>query len=200
MDVAKTSTMLSLPFRELSTASGTAETVFFAFNFPGVAGQETVFAECRFSFGIEPFDGPRNTEFAGVRLAGRSAAGDMDQDVDLILFASQQERREDGVPQLRRLEELLQFTTVDADFAATGPDPDPCDRRFAPSGTETVGFTVAFNDKVAEFNHSWGWGVGLRCGAGVWGVGPKGGANPFHFSIPHTYSPYFIGSSNGCGC
>ena len=159
-----------LPFRELCTLACLSQTVFFTFDLSCITGQEMVFTEHRFRFGIVPLDRSGNSEFTSVRLPGCSAPFNFDQDIDCTIFTRENQGSLYCIPLLDSFEEFIQFPIVDTDSAASRPNPYSGNGRFPPSCTKRIVLSVSFNDVVAKFNHCI-----LRCS-------------------------YFVASSRGCGC
>jgi hypothetical protein len=114
-----------LAFRELGAAPCPAETVLLALFHPGVAGQEPLGAKSRLELRVHDFQGSGDSELAGVRLAGQSAAVNADHHVDLSANARDAERGKHRLALLLIAEELIERPLVDQNLSLTAANPDP---------------------------------------------------------------------------
>src|SRR5262249_46929866 len=124
-----------LALRELEPAAGTATAVLLALLHAAVAREQPVLAEHRVVRRVDLLQRAREAEHDRVGLAGRTAALDVDQDVERAFRGGGLERLEQAHARLRRDEVLVGVATVDDEAAGAGLHAHARDRRLAAAET-----------------------------------------------------------------
>src|SRR5687767_11439622 len=113
---ARSAAAKRLPLRELEPAAGAALAVLLTFLHAAVAGQEAGVAECLLEGLVEPHEGAAQTHDDRAGLAGRAAAGGVDQHVHLAAGVAHLERAEDGLAVALVGEVVVELAAVHLDL------------------------------------------------------------------------------------
>src|SRR5215213_3982622 len=122
----------ALAFRELEALARALLAVLLAFLGAGVAGDEAGVLERGAEVGVELHQRARDAVAHGAGLAGRAAARDVDDDVELAGGVGERQRLADDHAERLVGEVLVEGLAVDLDLARARPKVDARGRSLAP--------------------------------------------------------------------
>src|SRR5215210_4088595 len=130
-----------LSLRKLESFPSTLLSVLLAFLDTGIAGHQACVLESGTKVGIEFEQRSRNAVSDRSRLASRTTAGDIDDEVKLVRGFSQLQGLTNNHSQSFIREVTVKWFVVDLNFARAGPEINSGSCRLAPPGSVILNFS-----------------------------------------------------------